>query len=125
MASIIVMTGEQKGDYYPLGQRTNVIGRAENLPIQILDERVSRKHMKICYDTDKKAYFVTDIESKHGVLVNGIRISKTSDTPLKEEDFITIGDTSLLFTLKDFENRESALTHFKKVGEGNRPTIIQ
>ena len=48
MASIIVMTGEQEGDYYPLGQRTNVIGRAENLPIQILDERVSRKHMKIC-----------------------------------------------------------------------------
>jgi pSer/pThr/pTyr-binding forkhead associated (FHA) protein len=125
MASIIVMTGEQKGDYYPLGQRTNVIGRAENLPIQILDERVSRKHMKILYDTDKNAYFVTDMESKHGVLVNGIRISKTSNTPLKEEDFITIGDTSLLFTLKDFENRESALTHFKKVGEGNRPTIIQ
>jgi pSer/pThr/pTyr-binding forkhead associated (FHA) protein len=125
MASIIVMTGEQKGDYYPLGHRTNVIGRAENLPIQILDERVSRKHMKIFYDTDQNAYAVADMESKHGVLVNGIRISKTSNTPLKEEDVVTIGDTSLLFTLKDFENRESALTHFKKVGERNRPTIIQ
>ena len=125
MASIIVMTGEQKGDYYPLGQRTNIIGRAENLPIQILDERVSRKHMKICYDADKKAYFAADMESKHGVFVNGIQISKTRNTPLKDDNFITIGDTSLLFTLKDFENRESALTHFKKVGERDRPTIIQ
>ena len=125
MASIIVMTGEQKGDYYPLGHRTNVIGRAENLPIQVLDERISRKHMKIFYDIDKNAYLVADMESKHGVFVNGIKISKTRNTPLKEDDFITIGDTSLLFTLKDFENRESALTHFKKAGERERPTIIQ
>ena len=125
MASIIVMTGEQKGNYYPLGQRSNIIGRAENLPIQVLDERVSRKHMKIFYDTDEKAYLVSDMESKHGVLINGIRISRTGKTLLKEDDFVTIGDTSLLFTLKDFENRESALIHFKKVGERDRPTIIQ
>ena len=125
MASIIVMTGEQKGDYYPLGRRTNVIGRAENLPIQILDERISRKHMKIFYDIEKKAYLVSDMESKHGVLVNGIRISKDRNALLKEDDILTIGDTSLLFTPKDFENRESALTHFKKVGERDRPTIIQ
>ena len=39
MASIIVMTGTQKGDYYPLGRRTNVIGRDEALPVQILDDR--------------------------------------------------------------------------------------
>jgi len=29
MASIIVMSGKNKGDYYPLGRRTTVIGRAE------------------------------------------------------------------------------------------------
>ena len=125
MASIIVMTGEQKGDYYPLGQRPNVIGRAENLPIQILDERVSRKHMKIFYDEDQKAHFVSDMKSKHGILVNGIRISSEGSKLLKEDDILTIGNTSLLFTSKDFENRESALTHFKKAGERDRPTIIQ
>ena len=45
MASIIVMTGAQKGNYYPLGHRTNVVDRDEGLLIQILDEHVSRKHM--------------------------------------------------------------------------------
>ena len=42
MASIIVMTGAQKGNYYPLGHRTNVAGRDEGLLIQILDEHISR-----------------------------------------------------------------------------------
>ena len=125
MASIIVITGKQKGDYYPLGQRTNVIGRAENLPIQILDERVSRKHMKIFYDEDQRAHFVSDMKSKHGILINGIRISREGSKLLKEDDILTIGGTSLLFTSQDFEDRESALTHFKKVGERDRPTIIQ
>ena len=31
MASMIVMTGPQKDDYYPLGRRTNVVGRDEAL----------------------------------------------------------------------------------------------
>lgn len=122
MASIIVATGTQKGDYYPLGQRTNVIGRDEALPIQLLDEHVSRKHMQLRFDKDKGCYSAVDMGSKHGVLINGIKIDK--ETVLNDGDYITIGRTTLLFTLKDFENRESALSHFKKVGERMRPTVI-
>ena len=54
MASIIVTSGEHKGEYLPLGRRTNVIGRAEALPMQILDDMVSRKHLRIRYDEDNK-----------------------------------------------------------------------
>jgi len=122
MASIIVMTGEQKGNYYPLGHRTNVIGRDEALLIQILDEHVSRKHMKIRFDKDKDKYYAVDMGSKHGVLINGTKIS--DETALNNEDCITIGKTSLLFTLRDFPDRESALSYYKKVGERYRPTMI-
>lgn len=122
MASIIVMTGTQKGDYYPLGRRTNVIGRDEALPIQILDDRVSRKHMKIRFDADKGRYYAVDMDSKHGVFVNGSRI--TDKTVLNDGDYITIGRTSLFFAVKDFADRESALSHFKKAGERERPTQI-
>jgi len=31
----------------------------------------------------------------------------------------------MYFTLKDFDDRESALSHFKKVGERSRPTHMQ
>ena len=121
MASLIVMTGTQKGDYYPLGHRTNVVGRDEALLIQILDEHVSRKHLQIRFDKDKDKYYAVDMKSKHGVLINGTKIS--DETVLNNEDCITIGKTSILFTVKDFTDRESALSHFKKVGERIRPTV--
>jgi pSer/pThr/pTyr-binding forkhead associated (FHA) protein len=53
MGSIIVISSVDKGKYYPLGKRTNVIGRDEALPIQILDQKVSRKHMQIRFDKEK------------------------------------------------------------------------
>ena len=115
MASIIVTTGPQKGDYYPLGRRTNVIGRDEALPIQILDESISRKHLQIHFDKEKEQYYGLDMKSKHGIFINGRRINK--ETVLADGDQIRIGHTILLFADKDFDNRESALSHFKKVGE--------
>ena len=123
MASIIIMSGPKKGDYYPLGQRTNVIGRDEALLIQILDEHVSRKHLQIHFDKDKEQYFALDMKSKHGVFVNGGKIN--NETALADGDQIYIGQTDLLFTEKDFTDRESALSHFKKVGERFRPTMIE
>ena len=122
MASIFIMSGPQKGDYYPLGQRTSVIGRDEALLIQILDEHVSRKHMQIHFDTDKGQYHAFDMKSKHGVFINGGKIH--DETPLSDDDQIHIGRTDLLFTEEDFTDRESALSHFKKVGERMRATII-
>jgi len=122
MASIIILDGPQKDDYYPLGRRTNVIGRDEALLIQILDERVSRKHLQIRYDKEKNEYHAQDMNSKHGVLINGNKIK--TETPLIDSDYITIGATTLWFTVNDFPDKESALSHYKKVGERSRPTYI-
>jgi pSer/pThr/pTyr-binding forkhead associated (FHA) protein len=120
MASIIVVNGENKGDYYPLGHRTTVIGRDEAVPIQILDPKVSRKHMQIRFNTDEN-YSALDMSSKHGVLINGDKI--TDGVDLNDNDYITIGTTTLMFTLSDFDSRENALLHYKKVGQRNLPTI--
>jgi pSer/pThr/pTyr-binding forkhead associated (FHA) protein len=122
MASLIVLDGPQKDDYYPLGRRTTVIGRDEALMIQILDERVSRKHLQISYDKDKNEYRAIDMSSKHGVLINGNKIN--GETPLADGDRINIGTTTLWFTVNDFPDKESALSHYKKVGERSRPTYI-
>ena len=123
MASVIITSGEQKGDYCPLGQRTTVVGRAETLPIQILDDMISRKHLQIRYVKEEGKYYAVDMKSRHGVFVNGGKIS--SETALVDGDEILIGETTLLFTDKDFDDRESALSHFKKVGERSRPTHMQ
>jgi len=123
MASIIVTSGEHKGEYLLLGRRTNVIGRAEALPMQILDDMVSRKHLRIRYDENTNEHYAEDMNSKHGVLINNRKI--TVQAVLKEGDQIRIGQTTLLFTKEDFNDRESALSHFKKVGERQRPTMIE
>jgi adenylate cyclase len=123
MASLIVLDGSQKDSYYPLGRRTSVIGRDEALLIQVLDERISRKHLQITYDKDKNAYYALDMSSKHGVFLNGNKIS--DQTRLADGDRITIGTTTLWFTVNDFPDKESALSHYKKVGERFRPTYFQ
>ncbi len=120
MASLFIISGERKGDYYPLGFRTNVVGRDEALPIQVLDDLVSRKHLQIRYDKQQDRYYALDMKSRHGVFVNDVEIKE--EVALADGDEILIGQTTLLFTVKDFNDRESALSHFKKVGERRRPT---
>ena len=123
MASLFIISGDQKGSYYPLGVRTNVVGRDEALPIQILDDSVSRKHLQIRYDKRQGRYHALDMKSSHGVFINDIRISE--ETVLVDGDEILVGQTTLLFTEKDFDDWESALSHFKKVGERMRTTHTQ
>jgi pSer/pThr/pTyr-binding forkhead associated (FHA) protein len=123
MGSLIVISGEQTGEFLPLGSRTSVIGRAESLPLQILDDLVSRRQFRIRFDKDAGKYYAEDMGSKHGSFLNQCRI--TEETALVEGDEILIGQTKLLFTEKDFDTRESALMHWKKVGEKSRPTRIE
>ena len=120
MGSLIVISGDQTGEFLPLGQRISVIGRAESLPLQILDDLASRRHFRIRFDRDSGKYYTEDMGSKHGTFINMRKIMR--ETALAEGDEILIGQTKLLFTEKDFDTRESALMHWKKVGEKSRPT---
>ncbi len=123
MASIIITSGHKKGEFLPLGRRTSVIGRGEALPLQILDDLVSRKHLRIRFDETTNQYYAEDLGSKHGTLVNQRRLG--TEQALSEGDEILIGQTTLLFTNEDFDDRESALSHYKKFGERSRPTRIE
>lgn len=122
MASIIITSGPREGEFYPLGHRTTVIGRDEAVPIQIVDERVSRKHLQIRYE-EGRGFIALDMRSANGSFINGRRI--TGDTLLAEGDEIQIGDTKLMFTLADFPDKQSAIAHFKKAGQKHRSTLMQ
>lgn len=123
MASIIVASGPRQGDYYPLDARTVVIGRDAKCPIQILDERISRVHLQIRFDKARQKHMAEDLKSVNGVVVNGHRI--TDETALANGDIIEVGDTRLVFFLKDFPDRESAWDYYKIAGERTKGTLIQ
>jgi pSer/pThr/pTyr-binding forkhead associated (FHA) protein len=91
--------------------------------MQILDDMVSRKHLRIRYDEKTGEHVAEDMNSKHGVFINDRKV--VALTALKEGDQIRIGQTTLMFTENDFDDRESALAHYKKAGERQRPTMIE
>jgi pSer/pThr/pTyr-binding forkhead associated (FHA) protein len=122
MASIIITAGPREGDFYPLGHRTTVIGRDEAVPIQVVDERVSRRHLQIRYEPEK-GYVALDMRSSNGVFINGRRI--TVETLLADSDEIQVGDTKMMFTVSDFPDKQSAMAHFKKAGQKHRSTLMQ
>src|SRR5271170_1725556 len=123
MASIIITSGDKIGSYFPLGRRTNVVGRDEGVAIQLIDDHISRKHLQIRYEHEKDQYLATDMKSRHGVFINGNRIQQ--EVVLKDNDQIDVGNSTLLFTVQDFPDRQSALAYHKKVGERVRGTLLE
>ena len=123
MASIIIISGNGEGNYYPLGRRTNVIGRDEALPIQLLDQHVSRKHLQVRFDKENERYVAKDMSSRHGVVINGRRVH--SEVVLADEDVIVLGGTTLMFTTSDFPDQASALEFHKTAGQRVRATMLK
>lgn len=120
MASLTITTGPHAGDYYPLGRRTLVIGRDEGCPAQIVDDQVSRKHAQVRW-TDGR-YVVLDMKSANGTLVNGRPL--TGELELADGDEITVGNSRLMFSEREFSDRESALAHWRTRGQRARSTLM-
>ena len=123
MAALIIAGGPNEGAYFPLGKRTTVIGRQETCMIQIVDDRVSRKHVQIHFDPQTNQFLALDMDSGNGSYVNGNRL--TGDTPLKDFDQVRIGDTTLCFIAADFPDQQSALNHYKQHGQRAKPTVAE
>ncbi len=123
MSSLVVISGPSEGDYYPLGQRTVVIGRDEACPIQIVDDLVSRKHMQIRHDVDAGGFVATDMKSANGMMVNGREIA--GEIALEDGDLIEIGKSRINFYATEFADRESAWAHYKERGQKFKNTLEQ
>jgi DNA segregation ATPase FtsK/SpoIIIE, S-DNA-T family len=123
MASITIVSGPNTGDYYPLGKRTMVVGRDEGCPVQVTDERVSRRHVQIRFDEAKGHHILLDMKSANGTLINGRQL--TGEIELVDNDEIVVGESKIVFTLQDFKDRETALSNYKQRGQRGQPTIQQ
>ncbi|MDX2132385.1 MAG: FHA domain-containing protein [Planctomycetota bacterium] len=123
MACILVVSGPSEGLYSPLGKRVTVVGRDEGCTVQVLDERVSRKHIQIRFEDAKNTYVVLDMKSANGLFINGRRIE--GECELRDNDEIQIGNTKILFMNAEFPDKASAMNAYKQRGQRMRPTIEQ
>jgi pSer/pThr/pTyr-binding forkhead associated (FHA) protein len=122
MGSITVVTGPNEGDYYPLGKRVTIVGRDEAASVQILDDRISRKHLQVRWDANEQRYHLIDMKSSNGTFIQGRQVS--DDVPLEDGDIIELGQSKIMFSTKEFDDRESAMNYYKKRGERGKSTLL-
>ena len=98
-----VMKGRCVGQSVRLfGERT-VIGRHPSCDIMLENVAVARKHVLI--EECLGEYYVEDMGSRGGTLLNGIRM--TGRTPLKNGDLIRVCDVVLRFNTRVRQTQES------------------
>lgn len=88
--TVAIMEGPNKGTEYPILYNRMTIGR-KNTDIVLDDPLISRKHAEIEV-LGRGYYFIKDLASSNGTLVNGVMITNQRVHPF---DKITVGGTVL------------------------------
>jgi predicted component of type VI protein secretion system len=95
-AGIRIRTGQREGFVlYPLGLETT-FGRMKSVTVFLPDLKASRNHCMIIWDRNR--WILLDLSS-NGTYLNGARIQRTTDVPLKNEDVIRVGAAEIEFRL--------------------------
>lgn len=98
-----VIEGADFGRVFLLEKSETVLGRSDEADIQVDDEKVSRKHLKIALvksgqKNEQTRAIVSDLQSKNGIFINGMR---AYEQELRNGDKLKVGDTILKFEVKD------------------------
>jgi hypothetical protein len=93
MPKIYIMNGPEKGRSFEVDEETIFVGRAPDNEIYINDKSVSRKHLKITKRGEK--YYVTDLGSKNGTFIDGMRVTGRNEYEVREGIPIAVGKTFL------------------------------
>ena len=70
-----------------------VLGRSSNVDHQLADKTISRRHCRLLRRGVN--WLLTDLESRHGTYLNGIKLSPEQPAPLVDGDLIRIGPWTL------------------------------
>lgn len=91
MPKIMLTEGAMKGRSFVFNENTVFIGRSFKSDIQINDNAISRKHLKIFRIGNR--FFIEDLKSTNGTLINGEPIASGESYEVGEGDNIQIGGT--------------------------------
>ncbi len=93
MAKLYFVEGPMKAQTLQLEGELFFVGRSSNNDVQIKDDTVSRRHLKIFRLMN--SYFVEDLKSKNGTFINGKALSPGQSMQIDETDLISIGRTQI------------------------------
>ena len=94
----------RKAEYFRLEGHLWIAGSDSNAPIYLADSDAASAHFEISR-TDK-GYFITDLGSRAGTLLNGQRLEPNQKAGLNSGDIISVGGQILHFELRDKSFKE-------------------
>jgi diguanylate cyclase (GGDEF)-like protein len=89
---LIILSGGQMGQLFPVREGTLVIGRGDGCDVRIDDDGVSRRQAQV--HRGDGAIAIRDLDSRNGTFVNGQRIA--GDAPLCDGDRIQFGNGTVI-----------------------------
>jgi pSer/pThr/pTyr-binding forkhead associated (FHA) protein len=92
LASLTLQSGPLAGRSFRFHQDVTTIGRTNGNDFIIAGRTVSRRHARLWFDNG--LWYLEDLQSANGTLVNGERIQQTV---LRDGDLIQFGDERLIF----------------------------
>lgn len=120
MASVIVV-GKTKTREFSLADGVTVIGRDTGASIELGDLQVSRRHALLVRAAE--GFFVKDLGSRNGVLINQRRVPPRQQAKLRNGDVLSVGRTTLVF--KDLVAGEAGASVVGEGEEARTPTLMQ
>jgi hypothetical protein len=87
-----IVTLSIAGRRHAVTEATVVLGRSREADVRISDVNISRKHAELRHE--ETAYWIVDLGSLNGTLVNGKRVDRRK---LRDGDRITLGSTEIVF----------------------------
>ncbi|MCD4655230.1 FHA domain-containing protein [bacterium] len=91
MAKLTIMINDRPARIYRIIKKIT-IGRDSESDVQVLDQKVSRRHISI--EKLKGFFILKDLSSRNGTYLNDVRVDRTE---LKAGDRIRIGNTQMTF----------------------------
>ena len=85
------------------------LGRAAECEVCLLHETVSRRHATLAARSGR--WFVTDLGSRHGTFLNGVRLEANAPAAVLPEDLLRVGPWTLRVQIGESRARSSATLH--------------
>ncbi|MDB4964829.1 MAG: diguanylate cyclase [Myxococcales bacterium] len=99
-AALVVLQGcESEIGTHVMLDRPVSIGRDPKTELPLQDEGISRRHCRVFFDKDKGSFFIEDLGSTNGTLLNGKKL--TAAKRLEAGDRIYLGACVVKFTFSD------------------------
>ena len=94
LAYVVLLSGQQAQRIFTVKRTSVLLGRGDDVDIQLPDGSVSQHHARIV--RQGKTFDVSDLDSTNGTFIRGKRVTRAT---LRNADRITLGTVDLMFLL--------------------------